>query len=132
MLLRSVMCACTKWKVPGLIPRIHWFIHSCMRFGLIGLRLEWLSSCSTTFQSLIGCRFWIVGGALVRFCLLDTVVNCLSSLSLRTTTFSDHERWRVRAVPSIILTGGSPGATRVGHFVVSFVGFSVEFVCCSG
>lgn len=70
----------------------------------------------------------MVGVALFCFLLLGTMVNCLFSPSLRVATLLDYEMWRVRAVPSMTLTGGTPCAVQMGCAVVSFVGSGAGFV----
>lgn len=61
------------------------------------------------------------GWGVVSFSSMDTMVNYFSSKSWRVATFSDHERWYVQVVPSMISICGSPGTAWVGHVVISFV-----------
>lgn len=74
----------------------------------------------------------MIGGVSFRFRLFDTKVNCFSLPLFRAAASSDNEGWRMRAVPTIISTGGSPSATPIWRVVFSFVDLGAEFVYCRG
>lgn len=104
MLMSSVMWALVKkTSHAGMLPLMHLFIRSSMVFGWIGPRLEVLSNWIATILSPVGYRFLIVTRVrLFRLRLFGTMVNFLSSLSLRNVNFSVPICPQVLGVISII------------------------------